>query len=130
MDMFIEPKYTTLIVFLFVVGLLSVCGYVVVTGTGIVKMYTIDGEMIISDGAININNITISLSEISSMDVRAKDYPGARSSDGSGNWMRIEKKSREKIETRFVIASKIQKNSLGQILQKWKDNGLPVNITI
>ena len=124
----VKPQYTPLLIIAVIIGLASPICYVTFTAMGTVKMYKTDGVMVISDDSIEINSVTIPLSQIYKIEILAKDYWGARTSDGSGNWILVEKNSHESFETRFVIYSKEQRDNLKQILSEWQANGLMIGM--
>lgn len=52
---------------------------------------------------------------------------GARTSDGSGNWMEVTYNDNKTIRCRFVISSKEQRDNLRLILKQWNDAGVYID---
>lgn len=61
------------------------------------------------------------------IEISANDYRGARTSDGSGNWVEITNADNEVTRCRFVIKSKEQKDKLGAILKQWELDGVNIH---
>ena len=129
--LFIAYKYNLqgpkpLIAILLILGLTIVIANMILTATNLVTMYIIDGEVTLSSTEIKINDTPILLSDIKRIEIGIKDYKGAKASDGSGNRIEITDSTNKLLSCRFVIQSKDQQQTLKQIVNQWKENGLSV----
>jgi len=92
-------------------------------GTSI-KTYVKDGQLIVTDLSVAINENTYFLTELLSIEINSGDYKGKGTrgglSDGTGNKIVIIPKDHTVIEEKFVISSKDQRDNLIQILKFWK----------
>lgn len=111
----------------FVLGLIIVISNMFLTATNLVKMYVVDGELILSSEKITIKSKTMDLKTARKIEISANDYRGARTSDGSGNWVEITNADNEVTRCRFVIKSKEQKDKLGAILKQWELDGVNIH---
>ena len=99
----------------------------ILPATNLVKMYIIDGSLTLSGTEINMKSTKIAIQDLKKIEIRANDYKGARTSDGSGNWMEITYIDNKAIQCRFVIRSKEQRDNLRLILKQWDDAGVNVD---
>ena len=120
------PSYEPYFIALFVVALLVTVAGMILPATGLIKMYEKQGEMILTQDSVTINGETLNIDEIKKIDVTAKDYKGARSSDGSGNSIEIWTKDNRDLNFRFVVNSKQQLEDLKQVLKDYNKNGVEV----
>jgi hypothetical protein len=122
-DLDLPQKYMPYVIIIVILGIIAILSFVILTVFG--RMYIIDGELILSSEFVTINLITISLGEVKRIDIKANDYKGARSSDGSGN--RIEIHINNNVYScRFVINSKSQRDNLKQLTKDWQANGVNI----
>ena len=95
-----------------------------------IKTYISDGQLMMRDVSISINENTYPLTELLSVEVNAGSYKGRGTrgglSDGTGNKIMITTKALEKIETKFVVSSKVQRDDLTEILKFWKAQGFKI----
>ena len=129
--LFICGKYNSqlpksLVIIVTVIGLIAIVSYMLLSASNLVPFYIRDGELTLSAEAIKINSIVIPFSDIERIEIGTNDYVGARASDGSGNKIEITKKDRSSLKYKFVIESKTQRDSLRDIIDKWKQQGLHV----
>jgi len=126
-DLKIELAYRPFVVILISLGLVIVVVNMILTATNLVKMYTVDGSLTLSAGEVNMKSTKISVKDLKKIEVRANDYKGARTSDGSGNWMEVTYNDNKTIRCRFVISSKEQRDNLRLILKQWNDAGVYID---
>lgn len=127
MGAIISQKYDTLIMVSFVICLITAITYMVLSATHLVKMYEKDGEMILSSESISIKSIKIPWQDIKKIEISANDYRGAKSSDGSGNRIRVIENSGMAYHCRFVISSITQRNNLKGIIEGFKSQGITID---
>ncbi len=127
MDLKVPQKYLPFVISLLVLGIITVVGNAVVTATNIIKMYIKDGELTLSPELVIIRSIKLPLNDIKKIEIRASDFKGARTSDGSGNWMKITCNDSKTFQCKFVIKSKEQRDSLYSILNQWNKDGVSVD---
>lgn len=131
----IPQKFEPLIIAAVFAALAAMVTNMILTVTG--KMYIPDGELILSSDSIVIKSITILLSDIKRVEIKTSDYAGARLTywrrrgltDGSGN--RIEVYANDGVHTcKFVIGSYTQRDSVREIIEEWKSNGIGVEAIV
>lgn len=119
-------QFNTCSIVLFIIGFLSVITILFFSSTNFVNLYVKNGEITISEDSIRISADIILLENIEKIEIDAKDYKGARASDGSGNVIEIYEQNKTKSRYRFVIKSRTQRDNLQDILNKWVKNGIVV----
>jgi len=125
-DLKASSKYYPYFIALFVSALVATVIGMILPATKLVRMYIIDGELILSSEAITIKSQVIALKTVRKIEIRASDYKGARTSDGSGNRIEVANSDSEIVRCRFVIKSKEQKDKLDSILKQWESNGVNI----
>jgi hypothetical protein len=113
---------------LFVSALVATVVGIILPATNLVKMYIIDGQLVLSPESIIIRSTSFLSKDIKKVEIRAYRYVGLRSSDGSGNTIEITNNDDKIIGCRFVIKSKHQRERLYLIIQQWASNGIEVNL--
>jgi hypothetical protein len=122
----VTQKYLPYLIALVILALVTIVLNMILTSTNLVKMYIKDGELILSTESIIVDGTNISLSEVKKIVIKANDYRGARSSDGSGNRLEIYDLTDKVHACRFVIKSITQRDNLREILNQWSTNGVIV----
>lgn len=119
----------TLMVCLFLVGLSITIGSMFM-GVSSMKAYKSDGQLILTNSSISINEIKFELADLSFIETTASQFKGLGTrggfSDGSGNKIVVVTNDNVNIENKFVINSKIQKDNLTLILKSWKKQGFKI----
>ena len=126
-DLKIQPTYRSFVLILVSLGLVTIVFNMILTASNLVKMYTIDGSLTLSEDEVNIKSIKIAIKDLKKIEIRGNDYKGVRTSDGSGNWMEATYSDNKTIRCRFVIKSKEQRNNLRSILKRWNDAGVNIH---
>ncbi|MEB0260992.1 MULTISPECIES: hypothetical protein [unclassified Mucilaginibacter] len=119
-------KFPPYLIALFGICLTLIVVNMILTGTNLIKMYVKDGEISMSTKSITFKSLTIPITDIKKIEINANDFRGARSSDGSGNQIKIYGCSNEIFQSRFVINSMTQRDNLRQILNKLNINGVKI----
>ena len=121
----IPHNYSIGVITIVVIGLITIVLNLLLTATNIVKMYKKSGELRISERSISIHSTIIPFEDIQKIVIDVSDYRGARASDGSGNKIKIIT-AYYVFKSRFVIGSKLQNESLKQLLSRLKENGIKI----
>ncbi len=127
-DLKISSEYYPYFISLLVLGLIGTIVGIILPATNLVKMYIVDGQLILSPESVIVRSTILSSKNIKKIEIKAYSYVGSRSIDGSGNTIEITTKSNEIVGCRFVIKSKDQREKLYLIIQQWASDSIDVNL--
>ncbi|BAU52487.1 hypothetical protein [Mucilaginibacter gotjawali] len=119
-----EPLFDALII----IASFTSLGFVLLMGTGIVRTYYKDGELVLADDHLVINGVKIKLNEAKAINLKVSMASIKTVGNMLGNRISLTDSNNETYQNRFVVRGYNRYIELENILNQWRANGVAFSI--